>query len=75
MEGRISLAKNAYDSEHREILTFYKRPNHPDESMVAGLKYMAAGDVYAVSDSLIFSGGDGLGIDLRFGEGSENDGY
>ncbi len=75
MESRISLAKSAYDSEHREVLTFYKRPNDPDESMIAGLKYMAAGDVYAVSDSLIFSGGDGLGIDLQFGQVSNNDSF
>ncbi|WP_157117858.1 MSCRAMM family protein [Oceanicoccus sagamiensis] len=75
MESRISLAKSAYDSEHREVLTFYKRPDSPDESMAGGLKFMAAGDIYAVSDSLIFSGGDGLGIDLQFGEVSNNDSF
>ncbi|WP_101760122.1 collagen binding domain-containing protein [Oceanicoccus sp. KOV_DT_Chl] len=75
MEGRFSMTKAPNDTSHREIFTLYKRPPTQDESLLAGLKYIAIGDIYAVSDSLIFAGGEGLGIDLQFGAATSGSGF
>jgi hypothetical protein len=75
MEGRFSMTKAPNINSHREVFTLYKRPLTQSKTLFAGLEYMALGDVYAVSDSLIFDGGDGLGVDLQFGQATSGSGF
>ena len=66
-QGSLSLSRASEDGDERERFTLYKRPNLPSENMPGELGYVALGDVFGASDALIFSGGDGLGLDLQFG--------
>lgn len=67
LQGSLSLSRSSIDADTEERLTLYKRPNHPDQNMIGELGYAALGDVFSVSDALVYSGGDGLGVDLQFG--------
>lgn len=67
LETRLSVNRESLDQASTKRLTFNKTSNHPDKDLVAGLKLLSVGDVYASSDPLIFNGGDGLGLDLQFG--------
>lgn len=67
LETRLSVNRESLDQASTKRLTFNKTTNHPDKDLGAGLKLLSVGDVYASSDPLIFSGGDGLGLDLQFG--------
>lgn len=67
METYFASSKPANVEETEKTLTFTKRPNKPGGSMLGGVEFATAGDVFAVSDSLIFDGGRGLGAELQFG--------
>ncbi len=67
MQGNLSLSRASSGDSMRERFTLYKKPNHPEEMMTGRLSAVAAGDIFAPPDALVFSGGEGLGADLQFG--------
>jgi len=67
MEAYFASSKPANVEETEKTLTLTKRPNKPGGRMAGGIEFATAGDIFSVSDSLIFDGGRGLGAELQFG--------
>lgn len=67
LQGSLAVSRSSNDADTDERFTLYKRPNSPEQNMHGQLGYAAIGDVFAASDGLVFSGGDGLGAEFQFG--------
>ena len=68
MQSSLSLSKASRNADANRRFTLYKKPNHLEENMLGELAYTSIGDVFGVSDGLVFSGGDGLGAEFQFGD-------
>lgn len=67
METHLSVAKTSNGTNARKLFRLSKKPDSMTEDIIYGLDGIAMGDIFAVSDDLLFSGGEGLGVDLEFG--------
>lgn len=68
MQSSLSFSKFSNNADSTKRLTLSRQPDLPNKDIIAGLEYVAFGDVFGVSDSLIFNGGEGLGGEFQFGD-------
>lgn len=59
--------KSSKDSDADHRLTLKKKSATPKKTMMANVSEFAVGDVFAPTNSLVFSGGEGLGTNISFG--------
>ncbi len=68
MESHFSINRASRDSGTRKLLRFNKKPNAPDEDLYLGVQMFSVGDIIAPTDTLLFDGGEGVGVNLVFGQ-------
>lgn len=71
LQTNFSLLRSNLGDQATGRLRFRKKRSLPDEPIVGGLSALEFGDIFAVSDPLIFNAGSGLGIDLLYGSDTE----
>lgn len=69
-QANFSLSRAGLDDDASARIRLSKSRNKPDDPLYSGLSYFETGDIFSVSDPLIFNSGSGFGINLEFGSAS-----
>ncbi len=66
-QANFSLTRAGFDDDPSARIKLSRRGIKPDEPLYSGLSYFEVGDIFSVSDPLIFNSGSGFGLNLEFG--------
>ncbi len=68
MQSSFLFSRQTLDNGSNARFSLHRKQAHPDKPLYSELNSIALGDIFSVSDPLIFTSGSGLGVDLQFGE-------
>ena len=68
MQSSLSVSRQTLDEGSNARFTLQRKQSHPEKPLYSNLNAIALGDVFSVSDGLLFTSGSGLGVDLQFGQ-------
>ena len=68
MQSSFSFARPSFDEDPNARFSLKRKQSHPDKPLYSELSSIAIGDIFSVSDTLLFTSGSGIGLDLQFGD-------